>query len=133
MTSVSKTPPLNPIKQLIFQALQNSPKPQSAYQLLDNIKEAIPNAKPMMVYRALSFLEDKGFIHKIKSTSTYHSCKDHQHQGAALFLICQKCGDVKELDLQASVLKDLQKMAAAAGFSFTNMPCEMPGLCHQCH
>lgn len=125
--------PLNPIQQLIFQTLQNSVKPQSAYQLLDAIKTTIPNIKPMMVYRALSFLEDKGLIHKIKSTSTYHSCKDHQHQGSALFLICQKCGFVKELDLQASVLKGLHQMAATAGFSFTNAPGEISGLCNQCH
>ena len=67
---------LNPIKTMIYQILQNSTKPHSAYQLLDHVKTTIPNAKPMMVYRALSYLENKGMIHKIKSTATYHSCKD---------------------------------------------------------
>lgn len=123
---------LSPIKQLIYDTIQNNAKPYSAYKLLDQIKEVIPNVKPMMVYRALSFLEEQGLIHKIKSTSTYHSCNHVVHDGSVFFLICQKCGLVEELKMDESIKKTLNKMANSVGFTFDNKICEMGGLCHAC-
>lgn len=122
---------LSPIKQLIYEVINRNSKPQSAYKLLDAIKSKIPNAKPMMVYRALSFLEEEGLIHRIKSTATYHSCKNAIHKGAALFLICQKCGRVEELDLEQPILKALDKLANTVGFKFSNT-CEIAGECGLC-
>lgn len=37
----------------------------SAYDLLDLLREAEPQAKPPTVYRALDFLLEQGFVHKI--------------------------------------------------------------------
>ena len=56
------------------------------------------------------------------------------HEGAAFFLICQKCGVVKELDMQAPLLKELTAMASKVGFTFVNKKyVKLPGECHQCH
>lgn len=123
---------LSPIKQLLYDIIQKSTQPHSAYKLLDKIKEVIPNVKPMMIYRALSFLEEHGLIHKIKSTSTYHSCHYVIHQGAVFFLICQKCGLVDELKIKEPLVKALNKMASSVGFAFDNQICEISGLCQQC-
>ena len=39
----------------------------SAYDLLDLLREAEPQAKPPTVYRALDFLLEQGFVHKVES------------------------------------------------------------------
>ena len=43
----------------------------SAYDLLDLLREAEPQAKPPTVYRALDFLLEQGFVHKVESTNSY--------------------------------------------------------------
>jgi Fur family zinc uptake transcriptional regulator len=37
----------------------------SAYDLLDLLRESEPQAKPPTVYRALDFLLEQGFVHKL--------------------------------------------------------------------
>ncbi|MGQ7099908.1 zinc uptake transcriptional repressor Zur, partial [Escherichia sp. SP-MK] len=46
----------------------------SAYDLLDLLREAEPQAKPPTVYRALDFLLEQGFVHKVESTNSYVLC-----------------------------------------------------------
>ena len=46
----------------------------SAYDLLDLLREAEPQAKPPTVYRALEFLLEQGFVHKVESTNSYVLC-----------------------------------------------------------
>lgn len=41
----------------------------SAYDLLDLLREAEPQAKPPTVYRALDFLLEQGFVHKVESAT----------------------------------------------------------------
>ncbi len=42
--------------------------------LLDLLREAEPQAKPPTVYRALDFLLEQGFVHKVESTNSYVLC-----------------------------------------------------------
>ncbi len=42
----------------------------SAYDLLDLLREAEPQAKPPTVYRALDFLLEQGFVHKVEFPPT---------------------------------------------------------------
>ena len=42
----------------------------SAYDLLDLLREKEPQAKPPTVYRALEFLLEQGFVHKVESTNS---------------------------------------------------------------
>ena len=39
----------------------------SAYDLLDLLRDKEPQAKPPTVYRALEFLLEQGFVHKVES------------------------------------------------------------------
>ena len=69
----------------------------SAYDLLDLLREAEPQAKPPTVYRALDFLLEQGFVHKVESTNSYVLCHlfDQPTHTSAMF-ICDRCGAVKE-------------------------------------
>lgn len=46
----------------------------SAYDLLDLLRESELQAKPPTVYRALDFLLEQGFVHKVESTNSYVLC-----------------------------------------------------------
>lgn len=62
----------------------------SAYDLLDLLREAEPQAKPPTVYRALDFLLEQGFVHKVESTNSYVLCHlfdQPTHTSAMLFAI----------------------------------------------
>ena len=65
----------------------------SAYDLLDLLREKEPQAKPPTVYRALEFLLEQGFVHKVESTNSYVLCHlfDQPTHSSAMF-ICDRCG-----------------------------------------
>ena len=75
----------------------------SAYDLLDLLRESEPQAKPPTVYRALDFLLEQGFVHKVESTNSYVLCHlfDQPTHTSAMF-ICDRCGGVKESARKAS-------------------------------
>eukprot|EP01083_Nonionella_stella_P035904 97934_1 len=52
---------------------------------------------PPTVYRALDFLLEQGFVHKVESTNSYVLCHlfDQPTHTSAMF-ICDRCGAVKE-------------------------------------
>jgi Fur family zinc uptake transcriptional regulator len=68
----------------------------SAYDLLDLLARKRA-AKPPTVYRALDFLLEQGFVHKVESTNSYVLCHlfDQPTHTSAMF-ICDRCGVVKE-------------------------------------
>ena len=49
----------------VFELICESPKASSAYELLEDLKQSEPQAKPPTVYRALDFLLEQGFIHRV--------------------------------------------------------------------
>ncbi|NVD05581.1 zinc uptake transcriptional repressor Zur [Vibrio sp. JPW-9-11-11] len=116
----------------VFELICASPKASSAYELLEELKLSEPQAKPPTVYRALDFLLEQGFIHRVESTNSYIqccSCNAHKHHSH--LLICDKCGNVIELqdDSLVALLKD---NAQAYGFTITNHVIESHGICQSC-
>ena len=104
----------------------------SAYDLLDLLRESEPQAKPPTVYRALDFLLEQGFVHKVESTNSYVLCHliDHPTHTSAMY-ICDRCGQVKEQS--ADGVEDiLQAVAARMGFALRHNVIEAHGLCSEC-
>ncbi|MCS5709365.1 transcriptional repressor [Candidatus Berkiella cookevillensis] len=132
MTKQFPSHKLTSVQALIYHSIQSKTAPQSAYEILDMIRTTLPNAKPMTVYRALSYLEDKGLIHKIRSNSTYTSCESTTHEGSALFLICQQCKIVKEINIKQSLLQVLRSLAQEVGFPSLGHSVEITGKCQLC-
>src|SRR5690349_13590304 len=65
---------LTEIRLQVLELIAASEKPVKAYDLLDRLKDDRSNAAPPTVYRALDFLLDNGFIHKLQSINAYVSC-----------------------------------------------------------
>ena len=63
-----------PVREKVFRLLALSEGGVGAYDLLEQLKVSEPNAKPATIYRALEFLAEQGFVHKIESTSAYLLC-----------------------------------------------------------
>ncbi|RWR03104.1 zinc uptake transcriptional repressor [[Pantoea] beijingensis] len=104
----------------------------SAYDLLDLLRVSEPQAKPPTVYRALDFLLEQGFIHRVESNNSYvvcHHVEEPRHTSA--MLICDRCGSVDERHAQG-VEDILQILSHQSGFNLRHSIIEAHGLCAGC-
>ncbi|MEE3651261.1 MULTISPECIES: zinc uptake transcriptional repressor Zur [unclassified Brenneria] len=104
----------------------------SAYDLLDLLRISEPQAKPPTVYRALDFLLEQGFIHRVESNNSYvlcHHIDSHSHT-SALF-ICDRCGQVTERQTEG-VEETLRDLAQQSGFTLHHSVIEAHGFCESC-
>ncbi|MBK0034021.1 zinc uptake transcriptional repressor Zur [Erwinia sp. S43] len=104
----------------------------SAYDLLDLLRASEPQAKPPTVYRALDFLLEQGFIHRVESTNSYvvcHHFEEPSHTSA--MLICDRCGSVTEQHADG-VEEILKKLAQKTGFTLAHSVIEAHGFCQRC-
>jgi Fur family zinc uptake transcriptional regulator len=106
-------------------------KPQGAYDILAAIQRQQPRAAPPTVYRALDFLLEQGFIHKLETLHAFVGCNHPDHPHASQFLICDECGDVTELDDNA-IADSLIEAAEASGFKPSRRVVELTGTCAGC-
>ncbi len=108
----------------------------SAYELTEYCKTEFDEAIPAMsVYRILEFLEEEHLVHKLKLANKYVACAhitcDHDH-GVQQFLICNECQRVKEISIDKSTIKKLQRNVEDAGFHLLSPQLEMNCLCERC-
>lgn len=107
--------------------------PIKAYDVIDRFH---PDgaAKPPTVYRALSFLEQMGLIHRIESLNAFVACDTHDrhaHSGhTAGFLLCECCGQSAEIAIPNRT--EIEASAAKTGFTINHITLEARGLCQAC-
>ena len=100
-----------------------------AYDVLERLSAEGLGSKPPVAYRALSFLVDQGFVHRIERLNAFIACA---HPGAAhdpAFMICRACGTVAEAQSAGS---SLSASAALSGFQIEQTVIEAEGLCPFC-
>jgi Fur family zinc uptake transcriptional regulator len=121
---------LTPIRRKVLHLLLESEEPAKAYDLLANL-DGEGSPKPPTVYRALDFLQEMGLAHKIESLNAYVACGHASHAHSAVFLICDRCGNVTEI--QSDALHDaLISQAKQRGFMVEQQTIEAHGFCEQC-
>jgi len=103
----------------------------SAYDLLDNLRATDPSAKPPTVYRALDFLLEQHFIHRVESQNAFIACNDFSDDHQLQLYICEKCHDVQEVHSQ-QILQSIYDQARMNDFEVKSQTVEAFGLCHQC-
>lgn len=119
------------LREKVYALLLEQKGAVGAYELLDTLKLTESNAKPATVYRTLDFLLEFGLIHKIESTNAFVACHHFDCNHPVQFLICDSCGDVKEI--QSEGLKEtLDKQAQSVGFSVVKQTIEAHGTCAVC-
>ena len=123
---------LTPIRANALRLIADAGRPLKAYELLDRMKATHEAAAPPTVYRALEFLLEHGFVHKLSSINAYVGC---HHPGGAVhavpFLICDRCQSATELE-DSSIVESLDASARALGFAPQAQTLEVHGLCAEC-
>lgn len=120
----------------ILTGLLQSEKAQSAYELIDYMHkefgEALP---PTTVYRILDFLTKENLVHKLHLANKYISCAhiscNHAHE-VPQFLICDECGNVKEIGIKESLINTLKHNVKEMGYTLKSPQLELHCLCQDC-
>jgi Fur family zinc uptake transcriptional regulator len=122
---------LTPLRAQVLGLIAAAGKPIKAYDLLDQMKLKNGSSAPPTVYRALDFLLEQGFIHRLASVNAFVSCHHPQVRHSVPFLICDNCQNAIELeDERISTL--LETQAKSLGFSTRAQVLEVHGLCSNC-
>lgn len=119
---------LTPIRRRVLEILLENHAAMGAYDVLARLDAEGLGSKPPVAYRALTFLIEQGFVHRIERLNAFIACA---HPGAAhdpAFMICRGCGNVAEA--QADTAMD--KTAAESGFRVEQTVIEAEGLCPAC-
>lgn len=122
---------LTPLRLRVLEMIAASDKPAKAYDLLDRLKDERAGAAPPTVYRALDFLLENSFIHKLESINAYVSCHHPEEAHQVPFLICDSCASAVEIcDERVATL--LGEQAREHGFRPRAQTLEVHGLCAGC-
>lgn len=117
-------------QRIVLDCLKDAGRPLTAYQLLDRLRgEGI--AAPPTVYRALERLVALSHVHRLESLNAYIACCAHGHAAEVVFIICDDCGKVKEIEAETA-LALLRDEAAGDGFQVEKTHVELIGRCGEC-
>jgi Fur family transcriptional regulator, zinc uptake regulator len=123
---------LTPLRKEVLQLIAAMDKPVKAYDLLDQLRSKHGNAAPPTVYRALDFLLENGFIHKLESINAYVSCHHPAEAHQVPFLICDVCESAQEV-CDEGVAGLIEAQARTFGFRPQAQTLEVHGVCKRCH
>lgn len=122
---------LTPLRKEVLGLIAATDKPIKAYDLLDQLREKHGSAAPPTVYRALDFLLENGFIHKLSSINAFVSCHHPAEAHQVPFLICDKCSGAQEV-CDERVADLIETQARAQGFVPRAQTLEVHGICRDC-
>ena len=88
-------------------------------------------SQPPVAYRALDFLVENGFVHKIEKLNAFIACANPGATHSPAFMICRECVAVAET-LSSPSRGALGSAAKAAGFVIERTVVEAEGLCPSC-
>lgn len=123
---------MTPLRIAVLKALWSEARPLGAYELRDRLSEAFDRdlAAPS-IYRTLDFLCELGVAARIESRNAYVACMYPEHDHACVFLVCDGCGDAKEIE-NAAVEKLINEDAKRHGFAVKHRVVELSGICGPC-
>jgi Fur family zinc uptake transcriptional regulator len=124
---------LTPIRRIVLEALYATHLPLSAYDLIEAlVARGEKRAAPITIYRALDFLLEHGFAHKLESRNAFIACPFHHgRDDLVVFLICERCGGVDECGSE-ELRVALAHLAARQGFAPRARVMEIAGRCAHC-
>lgn len=106
-------------------------RPIGAYEIVERFDWKRRKPAPVQIYRALSFLEAAGLVHRIASRSAYIACSGPKEEHGTVFLVCRDCGTFAEPS-GAAVGVAVRDLAAASGFEPHDHALEVTGRCPDC-
>lgn len=122
---------LTPVRRRTLEILLESHRALGAYEVLEKLAGEGFGKQPPVAYRALDFLVEQGFAHRIRRLNAFTAC---MHPGTAhrpAFFICRSCSAVAEAPAEA-VRGAMDRAADAIGFAIERVNLEALGLCRAC-
>ena len=120
-----------PVRRKVLEILLQKNTAIGAYEILDLLREAGFKNQPPVAYRALEFLVQNGFAHKIEQLNSFIGCMHPGKVHSPAFMICRNCDSVSE---EEALIRNLSvsQIASKAGFTVEKAVIEARGLCHSC-
>lgn len=122
---------LTPIRAEALRHIAAAGKPIKAYDLLERMRGGPGASAPPTVYRALDFLLEHGFIHRLVSVNAFLACHHPAEGHVVPILICRRCEAADELE-DEGVPVALDALARARGFHPEASYVEVLGTCARC-
>jgi Fur family zinc uptake transcriptional regulator len=122
---------LTPLRRRVLEMLLESHKALGAYDMLDRLRAEGLGSQPPVVYRALDFLTEHGFAHRLERLNAFTACAHPEadaHRPA--FLICRVCKSVAEVAAKRHAA--LMGLAQDTGFVVERIVLEAEGVCPNC-
>ena len=121
-----------PLRRQVLELVWGGHNPVTAYELLDMLsKTGKKRVAPPTVYRALDFLIEEGFVHRLESLNAFVGCPDPESQHQGHFLICRDCRTVNEIS-DKKLAGQIAAAAKAQGYTCENSMLEIMGRCADC-
>ena len=122
---------LTPVRRKTLEILLQEHRALGAYEVLDRLAADGFGRQPPVAYRALEFLVEHGFAHRIQRLNAFAACAHPGEDHQAVFLICRACNGIAEAPLDGPRIA-VNKLAAEIGFGIERVSVEALGLCPQC-
>lgn len=122
---------LTPVRRKVLEILLQDSRAMGAYAILDILRQEGFGSQPPVVYRALDFLAERGFVHKIERMNAFVACDHPGEHHSPAFLICRVCDLVEEAH-SAPPKAGLGQAARASGFQIERTVVEAEGVCPAC-
>ncbi|MEM0908872.1 MAG: Fur family transcriptional regulator [Pseudomonadota bacterium] len=122
---------MTPHRRQTLKILLESQRPLGAYDVLKQLTQHGAAAQPPVAYRALDFLMEHGFVHKLRESKTFVACRDPADCHGAGFLICRTCGQVDEVCVEPK-RGAFGRAARQVGFKIERTVLEAEGMCAKC-
>ena len=120
---------LTPVRLRTLEILLEEHAAMGAYDVLARLNAEGLGSKPPVAYRALGFLVDQGFVHRIEQLNAFIACAHPEDAHSPAFMICRSCGTVAEAKAQSG---KFAQSAAQTGFQIEQTVIEAEGLCPSC-
>ncbi len=122
---------LTPVRRTVLELLLKEHRALGAYEILDLLGAAGFGSQPPVAYRALDFLAEHGFAHKIERLNAFVACSHPGEDHSPAFMICRLCDAVAEAHATPNK-GTLGDVARATGFQIERTVVEAEGVCPSC-
>lgn len=121
------------LRQMVYEEIAATYTSIGAYDILAKLGEKGTRVAPISIYRAIDALLEAGVIHRLESKNAFFACRrlDHRTGRRPIFLSCEKCGAVGEVDGQ-DIFDMISKSADSVSFKPRVKFVEVQGLCPRC-
>jgi Fur family zinc uptake transcriptional regulator len=106
-----------------------------AYDVLARMSAEGLGAHPPVAYRALDFLVEHGFAHRIERLNAFVACPNPASRHHPAFMVCRRCRVVAESEVAADlggIAGPLGTCASQLGFRIERTVVEAEGVCAAC-